>query len=514
MMLPQIQVVPGRLPYVCDDAMRVLRDGYRDFGVFECGARFVRVAPAGAPDQKKGKATIARSPESIVLRSLTVPMVRDTLGRAAHFVNQKLGDIDCPPDVAATILSRAGQGHLLRLAGVVNAPILCDEGRILLDEGYDEATGLYLYSPGVAWCAPKVRTIGAAQAAATTLLSPFAEFNVTPEGKAVIIGAILTGLQRRRLFSAPAFAFDAPKQGSGKSLLADCISIVATGHEATSTSVNSDPEELRKKLLSVLLDGDAIVALDNITASLRSDALATILTQPTYKDRILGISKSETVPTNALFVLTGNNLTFSGDMPSRVLVARIEPDCERPEERTFRISDLRRYMKDHRIELVEAALTILASYAVAGRPSQNLKPFGRFDQWSDEIRGAIVWAGLPDPCATRDAIEASDPERESKLALFTAWSAAFGENQVTLSRLIAAAVGDAADADLRAALLNVAADWEHPDQISAYRLAAWVRARKGQVVDRLTLKDGDTATHGGFKTYRIVKIKQIVEEEA
>jgi hypothetical protein len=42
-------------------------------------------------------------------------------------------------------------------------------------------------------------------------------------------------------------------------------------------------------------------------------------------------------------------------------------------------------------------LTILRAFCAAGRPDQKLKPWGSFDGWSNLIRNAVVWSGLPDP---------------------------------------------------------------------------------------------------------------------
>ena len=122
-------------------------------------------------------------------------------------------------------------------------------------------------------------------------------------------------------------------------------------------------------------------------------------------------------------------------MPSRVIVNRLEPNTERPSERTSRIADLKAHVLERRSELVTAALTILQSYFFAGRPSQNLKPC-RFPQWSREIREAMVWAGLHDPCETRDDITATDPEREATVALLENWYAAVGTTEITTRRLI------------------------------------------------------------------------------
>jgi hypothetical protein len=375
-------------------------------------------------------------------------------------------------------------------------------GSILTKQGYDPGTGLLLRSE-INWKSPVLLTRDTAKAAAQRLIEPFSEFPFTPDsadsdsapftkyvsraiGQAVVISAILTGLQRRMLRTAPAHAFDANLQGSGKTLLADCISIIVTGGEVPAVSAgDGDEKELAKLFTSILIAGDAVVLIDNIVRPLESPTFALLLTRTLFQGRILGLSKTAKVPTNCLFLLTGNNLEFLKDMPRRVLVARIEVEEEHPDMRAgFKIANLKQYCLDNREALVGDALTIVAAYANAGRPCQHLTPYGSFEQWSDEIRSAMVWAGLKDPCATRAQITANDPERESTLRLFEQWFERFGDRPIHTQDLINEAdipvMTDGKfegwfNADLRAALLDVAWTKGRPLEIDARRLGWWCR---------------------------------------
>src|SRR5262249_39306921 len=60
------------------------------------------------------------------------------------------------------------------------------------------------------------------------------------------------------------------------------------------------------------------------------------------------------------------------------------------------------------------------AYFLAGKPSQGLEPWGSFEGWSDTVRNAIVWAGLPDPGLTRVGLTSSDPKRAALVVLFEA----------------------------------------------------------------------------------------------
>ena len=153
------------------------------------------------------------------------------------------------------------------------------------------------------------------------------------------------------------------------------------------------------------------------------------------------------MPTNALFLATGNNLTFVGDITTRSILCSLNPKCERPEEREFEV-DLRSYIPHHRSSLVKAALTILRAYIVAGKTKQPIAPFGRFEEWSNLVRSSIVWIGMEDPCKSRKDIESTDPVRLAIKALFTAWFVVFGNTPTKVKSVI-----NSSSEELREALL-------------------------------------------------------------
>jgi hypothetical protein len=127
-------------------------------------------------------------------------------------------------------------------------------------------------------------------------------------------------------------------------------------------------------------------------------------------------------------------------MVTRVIACRMDSGLENPGARKFD-RDLRVYVPENRPRLVVAALTILRAFVVAGRPgARELEPFARFEDWSNLVRGALIWLGEPDPLATRDALVAVDPERENLVALHRAWESVIGlKKWVTAKQIIEAA---------------------------------------------------------------------------
>jgi hypothetical protein len=109
---------------------------------------------------------------------------------------------------------------------------------------------------------------------------------------------------------------------------------------------------------------------------------------------------------------------------------------ERPEEREFE-KDLRQYIPKNRGSLACAALTILKAYHDAGRPKQqSIKQYGRFEEWSDWVRSAIVWMGLADPCDSRKDIENEDPVRASLGNLLETLHERYEKTSFTTKQLI------------------------------------------------------------------------------
>jgi Domain of unknown function (DUF3854) len=480
---PEIVIIPGKQPEIVDAAERILVANATRLRLFQRAAEVVRVITLDREVERTG---LRRPTGTVQLAPVSTLNLLETFDRLIAWERPGGEDgpepADCPAKIAGTYLARIGDWKLPALLGVIEAPVMRPDGTILNTGGYDETTGLYLH--GEDWPAiPNAPTRAAAEDALRELLEPFSEFPFVDEAaRSVFVAACVTALQRRLLEFAPLFGFDAPGQRSGKSLLAESVSIIATGRRPAAMSAATEQNEFRKAITAALHEGHLIINLDNITHPLGSPDLARALTQFEYADRLLGANRLLRMPTNVLWLATGNNLTFKDDLPSRTLLSRIDAQLERPEERIFNIADLTSYLIANRKRLVVASLTILRAYHVAGRPKQSVKPWGGFDQWSREIREPLVWLGLTDPCATRERIIASDPERELRAEVLRAWYAAFDDRVMLVREVIIAAEGE-----LKQALLMVAATRDDSNQIDPRRLGNWCASTKDRVIDGLRL---------------------------
>lgn len=433
-----VQVVPGELPAAVDQAEAALYEQCPD--IFQRAGAIVRPVRAlvdvAGGDKANSVRLSAVSKHHLAERLTAAAGWEKYDGRAGDFV-----PIDCPMVIAETYLARDGSWRLRSLAGIIDAPTLRQDGSILSGEGYDAATGLLVMGDQSKF--PEIPAEPSQEDARTALDRlkeliddfPF----VSNIDKSVSLSAILTACIRRSLPTAPMHCFSAPTAGSGKSTLVDVASIIANGHRAAVMSQGRDEAEQEKRLVAALLAGDAVVSIDNATQPLDGDLLCQALTQDTVRVRVLGASELRSMPTNAFFAATGNSLLLQGDMTRRALLCSLDPQCERPELRTFTNNPLQ-IAAEGRARYLCAALTILRAFHVAGRPKQvGVSQLGSFEVWSGWVRSALVWLGEADPVATMEKARKSDPKLEAFMSLMAQWESVIGDRSVTVREVISIA---------------------------------------------------------------------------
>jgi len=484
---PVVQVRPGTLPSVVDQAERHLIDA--DADIFQRGSLVVRPVQDCIPTLS-GKQIIGTR-----LVPVTIHHLIERFSRVVDFQRQNNSgawfSVDCPKQIADVYLAREGGWNLPVLARVVNAPTLRVDGSLLQEPGYDDASGLLFDPQGVTFpLVPSQPGFLDAVQAAIDLLKLLKTFPfVDDASRAVALSAILTSLIRPSLAAAPLHAFTAPVRGSGKSLLVDIASIITSGHEASVIAQGHTAEEFEKRLGACFLAGDAIVAIDNCERPLEGELLCQVLTQLRVTIRVLGLSRNVVTPTNASLFATGNNLQIKGDLTRRTIVCALDPRCERPELRSFEANPLDVIRQD-RPRYVAAALTLLRYAASSQLPPWAMpNPLGSFEGWSRWVRAAVIIATGADPCATMERIQAQDPEAERLVAVMHEWQAIIGDRYVTTSEVIDIATKQRPTSSVeekrfvhdtsREALLAVAGNGGN---IDGRRLGAWLGHNKDRIV--------------------------------
>ncbi len=395
--------------------------------------------------------------------------------------------------------------RLKKLEAVVSAPTLRPDGSVLDVKGYDERTGFYLETQDELVPVPLHPTKEEALRALRHLTEPFKDFPFCDElARSVHLAALLTVVIRPSIPTSPAVAYDAPIQGSGKSLLASCVEVLGSGKEPTiwpDIDVRN-PDEVRKRAFTAIRTGDRTVIWDNIVGEFDSSALAGIITSPRIKDRQLQTQNLIEVPNNTFMVFTGNNFTPLGDMSRRVLVCRIDPESDAPQKRQFDINPKELCQLD-RQRLVSAALTLIRFYLSSGAP--KVGDTGSFSEWDRFVRQTIMYISRTispgeyvDVGKSIEINQAEDPEKEMLLNLFRTWSDLFKDQWVTSTQLLDS--NQEWDPN-QYGLSHAITDFLGRSLRNAKSLGMKLKNKKGRVVAGMKLEDREGDKNG--KLWRI-----------
>jgi putative DNA primase/helicase len=401
---------------------------------------------------------------------------------------------DCPKLLATQFLAMGRWPNLPRLTGISYIPLLLKDGVVIREPGYHPETGMLLQFDGNEFSEiPSVCTEQDAMDALATLKDWLKEFPFQrPEHESAALSAILTAVCRKILAQAPLHALSATKAGTGKGTLVKGISTLVLGSHCGVIPWTGDSEEFRKKVVSFLKVGSPIASIDNVTGVLGGDVLEMILTEPFYKDRLLGGNQMPSFSTQVTLLANGNNLRFRPDMTRRTILCVLDAECESPEQREFD-RDFEAFTEQNRGRLVMAALIVLKSYIDCGRPEPVTPRLGSFGQWSDLVRSALVWLKQPDPVETQQEISAQDDEKQLLSALLTVWYEVYGSVSHTSREVISRAINQGSG-DLREVLLEICLD--RSGELSPRRLGNYLRVHNRSVVNGMRFEmTGKDRTH-------------------
>lgn len=308
---------------------------------------------------------------------------------------------------------------------IVEYPFFRPDGTLASERGYDEATGIYLRAVGAPPVLPAVMDRAAALAAWDELADAVVDFPfAAPCHRSAWLSALLTP-PARFAFSGPVplYLVDGNAAGTGKGKLCNLIKIIMTGTPFPVTTPTNDDEEMRKRVTATAQSGATMELIDNIAGHLGGPVMDALMTATGWRDRLLGTNTIVTLPLFIQWFATGNNVQLAGDGVRRVNYTRFETKEANPEERSgFRHEHLEAWATTNRPRLLGAALTILGAYFAAGRPAVKLVRWGSYDEWSDIVRAAVVWLGLPDPAEGKQEMQAvADPIKTSLAVIIANW---------------------------------------------------------------------------------------------
>jgi hypothetical protein len=443
---PDLVVHSEDLPATAEALRDLLAASGRLFDRGMLPVRVVKPADAGPPS------TMRLTKHNVVVEAhrLCQPVKFDADG------NRK--PVTLPDRVAQMYLDMVGEWNLPLLAGVSTAPLLSGYGSIRTADGYDPATALWCCNiPTLRLPAQPSRTD--AEAALRRLRHTFRTFpfadavrcrdatlgvevvDITappgPDESAFLV-ALLTAVSRASLWLAPGFLIAAPAisgAGSGKGLLVRAICAIAFGIRPRAFTTGGERHELDKRLAAELVEAQPALFLDNANGTaLRSDTLASVLTERPARVRILGETRMVQLNSTAFVAVTGNGLTVTEDLARRFILTELDAHCEDPESRPFPAGFLDK-IEQQRADLLAAVLTIWrwgrenASELVRG------KSLGSFETWAEWCRDPLLALGCHDPVERVSEVKQRDARRQVVADLYTIWWERHGHKPIAANEL-------------------------------------------------------------------------------
>jgi putative DNA primase/helicase len=342
------------------------------------------------------------------------------LSQVAAWVGDSGGAVPEPPARVVLDLLDAdddehpGAPHVER---VTQVPTVGADFSVVDRPGHHEAQRVW-YEPadglgGVAPAAPE--TTEDVEEARDFLIEDYlGDFGFVDEAsRAHALGLLLLPFVRDAIDGpTPQHVITAPDMGSGKTLLAQACLLPGCGDVPAQSITGIGEAEIEKRLTSMMLAGRTAAIFDNLTGELRSSALAAALTSATWEGRVLGESRSVTLPIRTIWALTGTNVRLAEDQVRRAVPIFLDPGEVRPADRpagAFRHPNLTAWGRANRRELVAAALTLVEHWRLGpaphveggyvyhrngDEPARGRQTLGSYESWAQVIGGILDACGM------------------------------------------------------------------------------------------------------------------------
>lgn len=478
-----LKVIQGELPRIICEIMHRMANEHE---IYERGGHLMRLADTELVTVEKAWL------QTHLERTYTI---MSTVGSTNVWARR-----DCPEKIASRIMAARGDWKVPKVAGVVGFPVMRPDGSIIQKSGFDESTSLLYLSDNVDEIIPHALDKAALVETLRRIWEPFALFPFDNDiSRGVFLSALLTTVVRPTLPTAPAFLIRAFTPGTGKTLLSECLMLLA-GAPVKAMPLPENNEEIGKRLFSLLLTGRAGAILDNLSGVIDSPDLCVFLTSEEPEGRILGQSEIRSAPNRMLWVLNGNNVSAGGDTFRRILPITLDANCESPETRRFTFNP-RDLVKGNRDRMRADLLSVLFTYQRHEAPLVGDGAFGSFEEWEALIRQCVCWliregvtpAPMQDPIKVLELSKAEDPFHRQHAEVLEAWHNLYGDRVVQvrdIAKLVACNFEPTAD---EKAFIRVVEEIAPPRGVFNGRyFAGWLRRHKGRVNGNLRLDAGDS----------------------
>ncbi|SDU51820.1 hypothetical protein [Amycolatopsis keratiniphila] len=357
--------------------------------------------------------------------------------------NGRTAEVSPPGPVLSAVLARRAWPGLPVLRRIISTPVLRPDGTLLQTPGYDERTGFYLAGNTHLAPIPDNPTPDEVAAAREFLLERFLRdfpWRDPAADRANYLALLVTPLIRSFTRALSPFGLiEASMPGSGKTILTGCVGLLVG--QTVQTWTESE-DELRKTITTVLADDHGVIVFDNLEEGtvVNSAVLARLMTERTWSDRKLGTNTASTFANDRLWLATGNNLRTGGDMASRTVWVRLDPDCPRPEARTgFTIPNLDSWILDprNRATVLRHILILILDWTSHGAPpaSGAIPQMRQFTAWARHLGGFLEHHGIDGFLANADSVRGLDDDNAEWRSFLHAWRDVHGDSRLTAQQL-------------------------------------------------------------------------------
>lgn len=406
------------------------------------------------------------SPKALAIRLTEVAQWRNARGYA-----------NAPMTVVGAIMEAAAdQSAVPKLERVVTVPVFLSDGRVLDVPGYDVQSKTY-YAPTldgieVPHEVSEVDVKNAVQLLVDEYLGDVA-FKSQAD-RANTVACMLLPFVRTLIGPTPLHVFDAPGPGHGKTMTLACALLPGCGL-VTPTTWTMSSNEQEKKLFAALRKAPPAIFIDNVTGTVNSTTLETILTSTTgeYDGRVLGASSMEVVPVHQTWTMSTNNGRMGKSMQRRAVWVRIDAAVENPMMRKGPSEGVRwrhpdgmvEWGTENRAALVSACLVLCRRWFQCGMPGPTIPDDavrGSYERWQHVIGGVLQCAGISGFCENAHERDMLNDEQSDLAVMLQALLDQFGEQRFTARDVFGAGIVQANGAQGVGVMLT-----NHVDEIAA-----------------------------------------------
>ncbi|GAA1986613.1 hypothetical protein [Amycolatopsis minnesotensis] len=376
---------------------------------------------------------------------LKPPLLSGLLAEHADVLGVKNGrpdtEITPPRPVLSAVLARRSWPGLPVLRRIISTPVLRPDGTLLQNPGYDPVTGFYLAANNHLAPVPDHPTPQEVEQAREFLLDrflrdfPWRTKADLPNYLALLVTPLIRPMTEAL---APFGLIDASMPGSGKTILTGCVGLLVG--QSVQTFTDSE-EELRKVITTVLGEPGGVIVFDNLKEGtmVNSAVLARLVTERNWSDRRMGTNAAINVVNDRLWLATGNNLRVGGDMASRSVWVRLDPNCPRPEARTgFTIPNLDSWILDpaNRATVLRHLLIMILDWTNRGAPiATNVPQMRQFTAWAKHLGGFLEHHQIGGFLTNADENRELDEEDGQWREFLNAWDDIHGDARLTSQQL-------------------------------------------------------------------------------